>query len=820
LIHVLISYELVGAKVLGIVSDAGGNNAGLIKLLRAGRRPNLQLEKVESNMVTFINPFDPTRRVAIWLCSTHNLKSIRNQLLSSKGSSNSPRNFQFDDVYFGWTQICDLYSREEHRKNTGTTGKTRMKLAAAHPDHFSKMDAHLAKIPFELNSILEQVHHLASQIGKEEALLEQMQMINKDGTTLTTYRFVLQFLRRELESEEFKMMNELVKRSAKANMNTIEYSVSVGVLFIEIFMNKDMRLTRDTIDDIEQEVCECLRFLAKWMEQIVSRTTKDNKAEMDRKFMSRITYSNLRTGIAGFFQYARIVFKESETMYVPFLHSNTSTLEALFSQMRSMNRDTPERYISGLAAVNTHHAVLAMKRNKMYCTDQIGELTSVDPVQGLTKWRDKERKAMVDCWLSTVLKSTDSNRFPVDFTPRHEETMELFEVMNRDVVRGGWFEYITTNKLFERFVRTSIFTPNQCAFEELYKLNNEGRQQFELICQDMAGQLYHLQESSICGKCVSKSFHFQLLTWMQTTQELTNQLIVYKPSRPCAIILFHVLSTIFKDWIKDALSELSFAKQESTQQQSSSSVTSLCSKNRLVVECTPMIPREDENREVTDFFGWAIHSLRHVLSNEYARMQELKWETTYTLEEEEEMIRFVDQMRIFHTEALLDKQYLHECYTSCHQLKNKGWLSLVAKEYFPFARYLLHQIRSSVNVQEWARRGNGVIESAAKTLEEDKSLAVLFLDAAKSCSLDEKMKKKIMSALIRKVLHARAAAEHDKFKEQKTNREAQGSTTTSFRGALKVLSKRNEKGKKTKKQRTSASIDDIGEHNSQMCLDE
>jgi hypothetical protein len=76
---------------------------------------------------------------------------------------------------------------------------------------------------------------------------------------------------------------------------------------------------------------------------------------------------------------------------------------------------------------------------------------------------------------------------------------------------------------------------------------------------------------------------------------------------------------------------------------------------------------------------------------------------------------------------------------------------------------------------------------------------------------------KIMSALIRKVLHARAAAEHDKFNEQKTNCEAQGSTT-SFRGALKVLSKRKEKGKKTKKQRTSASIDDVGE-NSQMCLD-
>jgi hypothetical protein len=487
-----------------------------------------------------------------------------------------------------------------------------------------------------------------------------------------------------------------------------------------------------------------------------------------------------------------------------------------------MNRDTPERYISGLAAVNTHHAVLAMKRNKMYCTDQIGELTSVDPVQGITKWRDKERKAMVDCWLSNDVILPDCPRFRIDFTPCHDETMELFEVMNKDVVRGGWFQHITTNKLFERFARTSVYTSNEAAFEELYKLDQEGQLQFELICQDMAGQLYHLQESSICGKCVRKSFHFQLLTWMQTTKELTNQLIVYKPSRECTIILFHVMSSIFIGWVKDALSELSFAKRESSK--NSMTTCSLSTPiaapiGRLVVECTPLIHRDDENREVIDFFGWAIHSLRGVLSNEYARMQELKWETTYTLEEEEEMIRFVDEMRIYHTEALLDKQYLLECYASCHQLKNKGWLSLPSKAYFPFARYLLHQIRSSVNVKEWVRRGNGVIESAAKTLEDDKSLAVLFLDAAKSSALDEKMKKKIMSALIRKVLHARAAAEHDKFKQQKTNREAQGSTTTSFRGELKVLSKRKEKGQKTKKQRTSASIDDIGE-NSQMCLDE
>jgi hypothetical protein len=528
--------------------------------------------------------------------------------------------------------------------------------------------------------------------------------------------------------------------------------------------------------------------------------------------MSRITYSNLRTGVAGFFEYARIVFKVSETEYVPFLHSNTSTLEALFSQLRSMDRDTPERYISGLAAVNTHHAVLALKRNKMYDTDQIGELTCVDPIQGLTKRRDKERKAMVDSWLSNIQKSTDSNRFPVDITPCHDETMELFEVMNKDVVRGGWFEYITTNKLFERFGRTSVLTSNQDAFEELYKLNNEGRQQFELICQDMAGPLYHLQESSICGKGVSKSFHYQLLIHLQTTQELTNQEYAYKPSRPCAVILLHVMSSIFIEWMKEAITELSFAKRETIHQSSNSSISNASNTSISNDYCPlPAMDRQDENREVTDFFGWAIQSLRRVLSKEYSRMKELQWDTKFTLEEEEEMISFLDGMRIHHTEAILDKQYLHECYPAFHQLKNKGWLSLVSRAYFPFARYLLHQIRLTVDVKEWSRRGNGVLESAAKMLEGNTSLAVLFLDAAKSSDLKKEMKMKIMSALISKVLHARAAAEHDKFKEEKTNREARGSTTSSFRGYLKVLSNRKVKERKTKKQRTSTSMDEIGD---------
>jgi hypothetical protein len=81
----------------------------------------------------------------------------------------------------------------------------------------------------------------------------------------------------------------------------------------------------------------------------------------------------------------------------------------------------------------------------------------------------------------------------------------------------------------------------------------------------------------------------------------------------------------------------------------------------------------------------------------------------------------------------------------------------------------LNEIRLTVDAKEWKGKGNAVIETAAKTLEENETLTMLFLDAAKTSSLDEKRKRKIMSELIFKVLNARSAAEHDKFKEQHTN---------------------------------------------------
>jgi hypothetical protein len=127
----------------------------------------------------------------------------------------------------------------------------------------------------------------------------------------------------------------------------------------------------------------------------------------------------------------------------------------------------------------------------------------------------------------------------------------------------------------------------------------------------LVGHLYHLQESSICGSGVSKSFHYQILTFLKTRPALTSQELTYKPSRSCAIILFHVLSIIFKDWVNDAMTEHSFQKRETIRTSSSlSTILDSTAQDRLVVDCFsplhPPINRQDENIEVTDFL-WLGH---------------------------------------------------------------------------------------------------------------------------------------------------------------------------------------------------------------------
>jgi len=93
---------------------------------------------------------------------------------------------------------------------------------------------------------------------------------------------------------------------------------------------------------------ESMEFLRLWHSE-QKQYRENGSTGYDKYFLAGATYHNLRVGICGFLHYAESILKLPDgPKYVPFLHSNSSVIEALFSQMRGMNRDKATTYESGL----------------------------------------------------------------------------------------------------------------------------------------------------------------------------------------------------------------------------------------------------------------------------------------------------------------------------------------------------------------------------------------------------------------------------------------------------------------------------------------
>ena len=60
-----------------------------------------------------------------------------------------------------------------------------------------------------------------------------------------------------------------------------------------------------------------------------------------------------------------------------------------------------------------------------------------------------------------------------------------------------------------------------------------------------------------------------------------------------------------------------------------------------------------------------------------------------THEDKEAILALIDGMRTTHLVAVLDGDYLRDCYADSTLMRNHGGLTLVDKMYFRFGKYLL-----------------------------------------------------------------------------------------------------------------------------------
>ena len=115
-LHVVMCLSMIDITVCGLSLDAGGNNARLVRYLLRGEN---HVINGWLPVVLFLNFFSPIKcPIFIWYCTTHMLKSCRNQLMASQPKEKCGRDFHnIKNIYFGWQSVINQWNAEVKKWN-------------------------------------------------------------------------------------------------------------------------------------------------------------------------------------------------------------------------------------------------------------------------------------------------------------------------------------------------------------------------------------------------------------------------------------------------------------------------------------------------------------------------------------------------------------------------------------------------------------------------------------------------------------------------------------------------------------------------------
>jgi hypothetical protein len=248
-----------------------------------------------------------------------------------------------------------------------------------------------------------------------------------------------------------------VSEVAKQDLATLEFSAIVHNIFLTIFMNRTVILTKNNIDKIEAFVEYRMQILSKWkMMHILRRPVADvtkeisdatestlvksqekprkrNKIDVtpqefwEKEFLAHQNWRNLRLSVRGFIKYARYVLKTEREMnqtmrkvwFVPLLHSNTTNLEGVFLVQHIMRKcDNAQTYANGIAraTANPKMAKTAYRNSGQYehnaedqdTTSIIPELPSKDAGRKMKACEKQQTEwiTWIDVIAATLPKTT------------------------------------------------------------------------------------------------------------------------------------------------------------------------------------------------------------------------------------------------------------------------------------------------------------------------------------------------------------------------------------------------------------------------------
>ncbi len=609
--------------------------------------------------------------------------------------------------------------------------------------------------------------------------------------------------------------------------------MTVGYVYLDYFMNRKERITRENIDDMECKLKKSLQFFETWrldqMRVKEEQSLLNSKSKTwEKRFLSHVTYLNMQIGICGFLVYARYLLNQSSTTnFVPFLHSNSSIIEALFSQICRMQRDTPLKYAAGAVAADTMLAAVHLDNGMYSAEDLAASLSPCKMLERVTMRKDETRDKTVNEWLEQREVQTEASR-PVRLSLKGQpgvlETQNMQCPTNNHSKLHGLLKNVITNMTermvchysdvfwsdcdFVEYAKLSIGTPLEPCFYWLVDIPEALDEQFDKACQHVFNEIKKGVEAlGATTKSIHRSFMFQVYQLqtdrarmmvfqrkvaeiMEHQQELYD---IAKDGLPMFCQLFvnfiaKLFTMNFNDAIDNWLEQMRQSKSSKVAivDEEVSSDTQRAEEYGASVAgsfttLSHTLTRGDECKEVQMFFGWALSCI----TGEYESRAEAGDDGA------EDVYNFFSETHRTHDEVILDDDYVQDYYPAIVQMKNRGNLALVAREYFDFGICLLQTIRALFNEETIAKHGTACVKGAYGALCDNDRLRDAFDQCENSfaCTLDENTVTKIFNQLVKKTFHARVGAATTLFQDKYTSRFAVDAVDTSLRQGLKTISK-------------------------------
>ena len=146
-----------------------------------------------------------------------------------------------------------------HERDTKIFSKlTKLTIGFTIPDLLNKMNVSAAKVPFTYETVIEMFCHFGEHLKCQDDMKLKGAFDENKGNTL------INFKRLDIIDDALEKTTDEVSPLVKSGIVTLTYCVHIGSIFIEYFMNKTKKITKDNITETEILMKKILCYFARW----------------------------------------------------------------------------------------------------------------------------------------------------------------------------------------------------------------------------------------------------------------------------------------------------------------------------------------------------------------------------------------------------------------------------------------------------------------------------------------------------------------------------------------------------------------------------